>query len=443
MTTSPTLHRIAAALTLAGLVGAADTVPPPAPTGLAEEIKAALTGGTVNAFIRIRYEDVKAQNFDSQARAGTMRLALGYETKPLGGISLLAQYQGVYAIGNDLYNSTLNGHATRPVVLDPTSDVELHQAAVRYRAPDIDGFGLLVGRQEIAQGNQRFIGTVAWRQDWQAFDAGTIGYKPKGGALAGLDATYSYLTVVHRVLPDSSASGAVEMNGHAFRAAYDAKPWLKPSVYSYLIAFKPTPAQAAFSSQSTSTYGARVEGKVAVDDSLAVVYAAEYAKQRDRGDNPVEISASYRLGELGVVWQSLTLKAGEEILGGDSSTPGDKFTTPLATLHAFDGWADMFLSTPNAGLKDTYLSLAGPVPGAAPLKVVAAAHLFKADDGGEVFGREFDVSVECPVKAFDPKLVVGAKAAIYHAGDNPGVAIAGSSTNVDTTKWWLYTQYAF
>lgn len=442
MTITPTLSRLAATLALAGSACAADT-PAAAPMSLGDEIKDALTGGTPNVYIRVRYEDVKAQNFDKQARAGTMRLALGYETKPLAGFSLLAQYQGVYALGNDLYNSTLNGVTDRPVVSDHTTDVELHQAAIRYKAPAVDGLGLLIGRQEIVQGNQRFIGNVSWRQDWQAFDAGTIGYKPKEGALAGVDATYSYMTVVHRVLPDSSATGAIEMNGHAARVAYAAKPWFQPSVYSYLIDFKPTPVQTAFASQSTSTYGGRVEGKVAVNDALAVVYTAEYAKQRDRGDNPVEIDVSYRLGEIGMAWSGLTAKAGQENLGGNRSTPGDKFTTPLATLHAFNGWADMFLSTPNAGLKDNYLSLAGPIPGAGPLKLSAAVHQFKAEDGGENFGREFDISLECPIKAFDPKLVVGAKAAIYKAGDNPGVTIAGSAMNVDTSKWWIYSQYSF
>ena len=28
--------------------------------------------------------------------------------------------------------------------------------------------------------------------------------------------------------------------------------------------------------------------------------------------------------------------------------------TPLATLHKFNGWADLFLTTPNAGLEDAY-----------------------------------------------------------------------------------------
>ena len=31
------------------------------------------------------------------------------------------------------------------------------------------------------------------------------------------------------------------------------------------------------------------------------------------------------------------------------------FRTPLATLHAFNGWADLFLDTPPDGLSDIYV----------------------------------------------------------------------------------------
>src|SRR3546814_3361296 len=35
------------------------------------------------------------------------------------------------------------------------------------------------------------------------------------------------------------------------------------------------------------------------------------------------------------------------------------FQTPLATLHAFNGWADRFLSTPGNGLEDIYVGVGG------------------------------------------------------------------------------------
>ena len=38
--------------------------------------------------------------------------------------------------------------------------------------------------------------------------------------------------------------------------------------------------------------------------------------------------------------------------------PEKGFTTPLATLHKFQGFADKFLTTPANGIRDTYIELA-------------------------------------------------------------------------------------
>ena len=43
---------------------------------------------------------------------------------------------------------------------------------------------------------------------------------------------------------------------------------------------------------------------------------------------------------------TLSAGLGWEVLGGDEDEPGEAFRTPLATLHAFNGWADQFLTTP-------------------------------------------------------------------------------------------------
>ncbi len=38
------------------------------------------------------------------------------------------------------------------------------------------------------------------------------------------------------------------------------------------------------------------------------------------------------------------------------------FATPLATLHIFNGWADLFLTTPANGLKDLYFQAGYSLP---------------------------------------------------------------------------------
>lgn len=67
----------------------------------------------------------------------------------------------------------------------------------------------------------------------------------------------------------------------------------------------------------------------------------------------------------------------------------------MASLHKFNGWADVFLTTPPAGLQDGYLSLGSKVPelGAIPgLNVSIAPHRFRSSDGGLRYGDELDLA---------------------------------------------------
>jgi len=55
------------------------------------------------------------------------------------------------------------------------------------------------------------------------------------------------------------------------------------------------------------------------------------------------------------------------------------FQTPLATLHAFQGWADKFLATPADGIEDLYVSIATKIHGA---NVSLIYHRFNPEVGG-------------------------------------------------------------
>ena len=67
-------------------------------------------------------------------------------------------------------------------------------------------------------------------------------------------------------------------------------------------------------------------------------------------------STEYWHLDAGAVVGIYDFGVGWEVLGGDDSTVlNEAFQTPLATLHAFQGWADVFLSTPAAGIDDKYL----------------------------------------------------------------------------------------
>ena len=101
------------------------------------------------------------------------------------------------------------------------------------------------------------------------------------------------------------------------------------------------------------------------------------------------------------------------------------FATPLATLHNFNGWADVFLGTPTDGLTDMYASVSGKLGGG---KWMVAYHEFDADEGSADYGDELDISF---AKSFGKHYSAGVKYAAYSAGD-------ASTGKVDTDKVWLW-----
>ncbi len=136
------------------------------------------------------------------------------------------------------------------------------------------------------------------------------------------------------------------------------------------------------------------------------------------------MDANYLLAEVGVKAGPVTPTLGYEKMSGDGSYG---FQTPLATLHAFNGWADQFLNTPNTGLVRTYLKLSGSVMG---LQLSGFYHQFKADTGGAKYGDEIDFLASYAV---NDSLTGNFKLANYNA----------DTFSVDTRKIWVYAEYKF
>jgi len=116
---------------------------------------------------------------------------------------------------------------------------------------------------------------------------------------------------------------------------------------------------------------------------------------------------------------------GYEVLEGGSGE--GTFTTPLATLHAFNGWADKFLTTPDNGLEDLFLSV---IVTLGKLSLAGVYHEFSANTGGHSWGNEFDAQV---VYTAPWKQKIALKLALYGADD----------WATDTDKIWLWTSWGF
>jgi len=172
---------------------------------------------------------------------------------------------------------------------------------------------------------------------------------------------------------------------------------------------------------STATAGARFAGNVkAGEGKIALI--AEYATQKDAGNNPIGFDADYaHVSGLWSMANGLSLGLAYENLGGDI-LPGMAFRTPLATLHAFQGWADKFLATPDAGISDVFATVKFK---AGKWNLTGVYHDFSSDVGSTDYGTEFDVAAATKLSDNYSILLKGA----FFSGEPGGIA--------DTNKFWI------
>ena len=371
---------------------------------------------------RYRYEHVDQDNALKHANAQTLRTRIGVQSGKWYGLSALIEADNVSRIGDASYNSTRNGQGDYSVVADPDGS-EINQALLRY---DHQYGSAVLGRQRINLDNQRFVGGVAWRQNEQTYDGALAQLKP----LAGLTLTYAYIDNVNSIFGpgdnrfDTAANPAnIEGHSHLLNAQYVVMPELTATAYQYRLGLDNLTA----GSQSSKTTGLRLNGAIA-----GVSYALEYAKQSDLSDyadNTQDLDSEYYLAELGYSFKGVAFKGGYEVLSGDSGPGNRAFQTPLATKHAFQGWADIFLLTPADGVKDAYVGLTAPLLGGS---LQAWYHDFRAERDSSQYGEEIDVSYAHPIPGV--KGLVGlVKYANYDADD----------FSVDTEKLWAQLQYSY
>ncbi|MFD2166845.1 alginate export family protein [Thalassotalea euphylliae] len=360
---------------------------------------------------RLRYESVEQDNALKDADALTLRTRLNFTTANYQNFSAFVEFEDSRAVGVEDYNDTNGNNTEYSVIADPET-TELDQAYVKYAA---NGVIAKVGRQVITFDNHRFVGHVGWRQDKQTFDAASFNYK----ANDKLDMTYAYVTKRNRIFGEEKDLDAKD---HLINIGYKTALG-KLSAYSYMLEVDEG------ADNSLDTYGVRFAGSEKHGKNKWV-YAFEYATQESESGS-VEYDADYMLAELGYVVNGITIKGGYELLGSDDGEYG--FSTPLATLHAFNGWTDQFLTTPKEGLTDMYVSVSGKAYGG---KWSVVYHDFNADEDSDTvddLGDELGISYG---RAFNKTFSGGIKFAAYGEGDS-------GAGKVDTDKLWVWVGAKF
>jgi len=356
--------------------------------------------------IRPRYEFVDvADNAADDANAYTNRLTLGVGADFLQIDGLSVYLEGTNVMGSGDFFDTANGYAgIYEKVVDPDQS-RVTQAYIDYKFSDTL---IRTGRQGVNLDNQRFIGTVNWRQMPQTYDAAAI----INNSIENLDLMAAYVWRVNTVKDFDFDTNSVLLH-----AAYHFMPELTVTAYDYLI------------EDFADTYGIAATGNIGLDFGK-LNYRLEYAHQADPTNGEGTADADYYNIQAGLNMSGFLVGAQYEVLGAGSDGNG-AFFTPLATLHAHNGWADIFLGgTPIDGLVDLNGMIGYKHETLGLIKAVY--HDFSSDEGSTDYGTEWDVVYKNKIPGV--KGLTGMlKGAWYSADDY----------KTDTTKFWVMLDYQF
>ena len=364
---------------------------------------------------RLRYETVDQPTMDADAL--TMRVRAGAEAK-MHRLSLLVEAEGTLAM-LDHYNDTNPGNGVEPysLVADP-ENIELNRLQLQFKG---DSSSVILGRQRINIDDQRWVGSVGWRQNEQTFDA--VQGEAKVGPVT-LSGTYSWS---QRSIFGIDSGPKQAYSGHFYFAGAAMKVGpVNVKGFAYLLDYNNA---EALLSKSSQTYGLRATTAFDLTPKVKLNLTGSYAHQSDYKDNTADFSVDYAAAEAGLSYAGFTFTGGYELLGSDGTFA---LQTPMATLHKFNGWADLFLNTPAAGLQDIYVGAAydfkalNLLPG---LKADVTWHKFDSDFGDLEYGSEWDASLGFKL---GPVAILG-KYANYNA----------KGFGTDTEKFWLQAEFKY
>ncbi len=362
--------------------------------------------------VRPRYEYANQGGRDD-SNAVTLRTRLGFKTGTIYGISALVEMEDVRVIGSE-GNFNPYPRPGRTVIADPEG-TELNRAQL-----NLSGFKTeaIIGRQRIKLDKDRFIGNVGWRQNEQTYDAVTF----KNQNLSDLTLYYGFINKVHRIFGHDAPLDShreFSSSSHLVNVAYAGLRDARVTLYAYLLDLENAPAN------SGNTIGASLDRTIKIQENTKITLHGEFAHQRDGGENPADYEANYYSFNATCLYQKFSIGGGYELLGSDND---QGFRTPLATLHAYNGWADVFLNTPPQGLEDIYF--AAGISLAKNISVKAVYHWFNSDQGDTDYGNEIDAVIS---KKIDKHWSVLAKYAFFYS----------DGIFADQEKFWLQSVYSF
>lgn len=373
--------------------------------------------------VRTRYEMGDLDKLDT-SNSLTMRARAGLQTIEHLGFSALVDGEFTRA-AIDEYNGGARGaepfDPTKTVIADPET-TELNQAFLQYRGWDTV---FKAGRQRIKYDNDAFVGNVIWRQNEQTYDA----FSFVNQSVTGLTLSYAYVNQVNRIF-GSDADAAItpsytnvdhyEADTHLLNASYTGIKNFTFGSYLYLMDFDEIPS-----------YDNQTLGLSAKTNAFGLALYGEFAYQEDAGVDQ-SMDATYFHGTITKTMGDQALTLGMEFLEAG-------LKTPLATLHAFNGFADVFINQrangSHNGITDTYVSHATPIFWG--MKWINTFHIMGDNEVSDGYGWEYDFVL---TKKFNDHMLALAKLGYF---DSNGDVLNGKAAAPDATRFTVELNYTF
>ncbi|MDQ7067025.1 MAG: hypothetical protein Q9M40_02895 [Sulfurimonas sp.] len=229
---------------------------------------------------------------------------------------------------------TTHFQATAPkkyeVINDPNAAM-LSEASLEYKLGNTKAHA---GRSQLNLDNQRFIGTVGWRQLERSYDTLSV----TNNDIENLDIYVAYLYGYAGV----GSVTTTETNSVLLHAKYKVSELLNITAYDYMLG------------SVSDTYGLALTGKLGKEMKLS--YRGEYAQQSnptlEYGTTNIKADAYYVNLDLATSISGFIAGLNYELLSGSDASK-TTFNPKLGTNHKFNGWADVFYvganGTPTGG----------------------------------------------------------------------------------------------
>ena len=365
----------------------------------------------LNGDARLRYDHIDQDGFPDTSTALTLSARASVEWTPSDWLSGLIEVEGVGAIIDDF--SDLPGpNLDKPLIPDPD---HLDINRLQIQADLGRGSFVTLGRQTLRIDDQRFLGMAPFRQNTRSYDAVRISARTQSTHTfqAG------YIAKVNRPLGNRTALGEFDSDSWFGNANFQT-PLGRVGVFHYALDLETGLDANRNRTLSSQTSGVRFDGRYH-RSNLKFDFEASYAHQSDFADNPLNYSADYYLLDVKTFIGNLEASLRHEVLGSGGA---QAFQTPLASLHKFQGEADVFLSTPINGIADTSVALkynGGTFGLLKDITPTVRLHQFEADRGGATYGQEIDFVLQAKLADFKLKLTLADYRADTFASDRQRV----------------------